>query len=135
MGVITTVDREVDEEARVTRLIAVTKWDINTVSALNRVAGRMAIGEGVGQRTLVASAYDELGLDLVWNKGLGITVPPEEKYPDAKKINYTRKTIDQIDNTSDIYNLLTAQLRERVDFGEFRSPEYVMHVWEVPFDL
>lgn len=135
MGVLTDISRDTDEEKGIVKIYAVTKFGINTKSQLNRVAGRAAVGHGIGQRSLVASAYDELGIDMVYKEGPFNIISPEEKYEEAKQIEYTQQEIETIDNSSDFFEMLTPRLQDRVRFGEFRSPDAVLHVWKVPLDL
>lgn len=143
MGVITHIASEFDEDEQVQRVFAVTKFGVSTRSALNRVASRASTTTGAGQRTLVASAYDELGLDLVWRDGpLGV-VPPEEKWPEAQEIEFHEVSIDRASDFGDITNIPTTGdtiprgkisdlLLEGID--SFR-PEQVMYVWEIPYGV
>lgn len=135
MGILTDVSVDVDEDEGVRRVYAVTKWGINMRPQLNRVAGRVTLEAGVGQRTLVSAAYDTEGIDMVWKEGPFKVIAPEDKYPDAKKINYMSKEIDSIDMSSDLFEMLTPRLQDRVNFGEFRSPDATLHIWEIPLDL
>lgn len=135
MGILTDIETEVDEDEGVRRVFATTKWGIHRRSQLNRVAGRAAVGTGTGQRSLVAAAYDEEDIDMVWKEGPFNVIAPEEKFEDAKKINYYSREVDTIDNSSDFFEMLTPRLQDMVKFGEIRSPDAVMHVWEIPLDL
>lgn len=131
MGVLTNIDDDYDDDAQIHRVFVTTRFAISTRSTLNRIAGRAAVMTGVGQRTLVASAYDELGIDLVWNKGLGFTVPPEEKFEKAQDIEFRRLNIEESSQFGDI---LTNHLQDAVEFGEFDDEE-TLYVWEIPYDV
>lgn len=131
MGVLTNITEDFDDDAQVHRIFVTTRFAINTRSALNRVAGRAAVTTGVGQRTLVAAAYDELGIDLVWNMGLGVTVPPEEKYEKAKDITFRQLNLEE---SSQFMDILTNHLQEAVEYGEFDDEE-VLYVWEIPYSV
>lgn len=131
MGILTRIDDEWDEEAQVHRIFAATKFGISSRGSLNRVASRAAVMTGVGQRTLVAAAYDVEGIDLVWSKGLGVVVDPEEKYEKAKEINYRSIPIEQ---ASEIGDILPIWFRDALEFGEFGEGE-VLHIWEIPFEI
>ena len=135
MGILTHVSREVDEESNVRRVYVVTKSGISQRSQLNRVAGRCTFQSGVGQRSLVAAAYDSEDIEMAWKRGPLDVIAPEEKYERAKQIEYMSQRIDTIDNTSDLFQMLTPRLQGRVKFGEFQSPDATLHVWEVPFSL
>lgn len=141
MGILTDISREVDEQNQLINIYAVTKFGISSRSALNRVASRAAIGEGVGQRTLVAAAYNEEGIDMVWRDGPASIIDPEEKWPEAKDIEYTSVKIDAASETGDITNIpkeatprgkLTNLLFE--DINEFREGQ-VLHVWKIPYEI
>lgn len=134
MGILTTLDTDLDEEEGVRRVFAITKWGIGTRTQLNRLAGRASVSAGVGQRTLVAAAYKKEGIDLAWSMGLGRSVAPEEKFTDAKRINYYSEEMDTVSNVGDVYTILTDSLRDMVDFGNYREEE-TLHVWEIPLDL
>lgn len=142
MGILTHVDLDYNDDEQVITVIAVTKWGISSRAQLNRVAARAATGTGVGQRTLVAAAYEEEGIDLVWNKGLGFTVPLEEKFPDAQKISYYSIPIDRASEFGDITgiektrvpgNKLKDLIFEGINY--FRDPDSQMHVWEIPYEV
>jgi len=135
MGILTHISREIDEENNIQRVYAITKFGINQRSQLNRVANRATFNSGVGQRSLVAAAYDHEGIEMVWRQSPFNAIQPEEKFEDAKQIDYTSQRIDTIDNTSDLFEMLTPRLQDRVNFGEFRSPDATLHIWEVPFNL
>lgn len=131
MGILTNISEEYDDRAEVQRIFAVTKFSINTRSSLNRVAGRAAAGSGVGQRTLVSAAYGELGIDLVFKRGLFDVVDPEEEYEDAKKINF--KSVE-MESASKFGDILTARLQDRVEFENYR-PDSVLNIWEIPYEV
>lgn len=131
MGVLTNIDEDYDDNAQLHRIFITTRFAISSRATLNRIAGRAALGTGVGQRTLVASAYDELGIDLVWNAGLGVAIPPEEKYEKAQDIEFRRLDIKESSQFGDI---LTNHLQDAVEFGEFDDEE-VLYVWEIPYDV
>lgn len=133
MGIITTIDGEVDEDEGVYRVFVITHTGISTRATLNRVAARAAGAAGVGQRALVASAYDEEGIDLVWNKGLGHTVPPEEKFTDAKRIDYHSVEAERASRLGEMFSLPSG-IKDKIDFDGFR-PDEVIHVWEIPLDM
>lgn len=132
MGILTTIDHNYDDDEQVLRIYAVTSFAPSTRSSLNRMANRAVVGHtGLGQRTLVAAAYDELGIDLVWSEGPFGSKRPEEKFPDAQNIEFESKDVD---HAGEFGEILTARLRERVEFGEFREGE-VMNIWTIPYDV
>lgn len=136
MSILTKVTTDIDEQDGVMRVYAFTKFNIADRSSLNRVAGRVAIETNVGQRTLVSAAYDELGIDLVWSEGFLGSIAPEDKYEDAKKINFMTEEVENMDNGSDIYDAFTARLQEEFDYGELIfNRNYVVNIWEIPLDL
>lgn len=141
MGVLTYISSEYDDEKDEQIIYAVTKFGINSRSTLNRIAGRAAVETGVGQRTLVAAAYDKEGIDLVWNKGLGVVISPEEKFPDAQQIEYYSVPVRRSSEFLDITNIredfvprgkVGDLLLEGID--TFR-PEEVLHVWKIPVEV
>lgn len=135
MGIITTVSEDIDEDEGVRRVFVVTSGNINTRSALNRVSSRASLGTGVGQRVLVAAAYKELGIDLVWSEGPFSSLAPEEKYEDAKRIDYKTMELEQIGIGSQITEMMPTYLKERVEFDEFHPRSTHLHMWEIPLDL
>lgn len=130
MGIITYINRDIDFDDEVTRVFAITKFGIQTRAALNRVASRITIETGLGQRTLVAAAYKEEDIDLVWNDGLR-RVAPENKYEKAQDINYMSTSMD---SASELGDILPVRLAEMVEFGEYGEGE-VLHMWEIPFSV
>lgn len=141
MGILTYMESTFDDSQQVQRIYAITKFSINNRAALNRIAGRAAISTGVGQRTLVAAAYDELGIDLVYNEGLGVRVPPEEKYEKAKDIEFYSVPAERSSEFFDITNIPKDSIpggklwdRLKLDIGSFREGE-VLYVWEIPYDV
>lgn len=141
MGIITHIADDWDEEDRVHTIFAVTSIGINNRSALNRVATRAAVTSNVGQRILVAAAYDEEGINVVWNRGLGVTVPLEEKWPEAQDIEYHTVTFEDAPNFGAIAELparrFTGQkLRDFFleDIPTFRDTDH-LHVWEIPYEI
>lgn len=139
MGILTDISVQYDDDQEVQRIYAVTKFGINNRTQLNRVAGRAAVGEGVGQRSLVSAAYAEEGIDLVWREGPFTTLKPEEKYPQAKEINYKSYEIDQLSELGDIAGMvkrdyLPGWLLDKIEFGEFREGN-TLHIWEIPYHI
>lgn len=141
MGVLTYMESDFDEQRQVQRIFAITKFSINNRSSLNRVAGRAAVSTGVGQRTLVAAAYDEVGIDLVYNKGLGVRIPPEEKYEKAQDIEFYSIPAGRSSEFFDITNIPEDKIpsgklwdRLKLDIGSFREDE-VLYVWEIPYEV
>lgn len=134
MGVLTYINHDVDEDGEVLRIFAKTKFGINNRAALNRVATRAAADSSVGQRDLVAAAYDEEGIELAWREGPFGLIEPEEKFENAKKISYRSVPMDTVSDFGDILDILPVRLKDAVDFGEFREGEQ-LHVWEVPFEI
>lgn len=141
MGILTSIASTYDEEDQVQRIFAVTRFSINNRSSLNRVAGRAAVETGAGQRTLVAAAYDEVGLDMVWREGPFSVISPEEKWPDAQDIEFHSVEMVRSSSFFDITDIperavprgsLTDRLIEGIPvFDE----ENVIYIWEVPFDI
>lgn len=140
MGILTYIGSTVDEDKGVQRVFAVTKFSINSRSSLNRVAGRAATMTGVGQRTLVAAAYDELGIKMAWREGPFSVISPEEKWPKAKEIEFYSVPAERASEFFDITNIPTDaiprgklgdQLLEGIDT---LRPESVMYVWEIPIN-
>lgn len=134
MGVLTDIRFEVDEDEQVLRVFARTKFGISTRANLNRVASRASTSLAVGQRDLVASAYDEEGIELAWREGPFGLVKPEEKFENAKEIEYRSVPMDTVSDFGDILEILPVRLKDTVEFEEFREGE-VLHVWEIPTDL
>lgn len=133
MGVVTTVVKDYDDE--MIEVVVITRFAVARRPTLNRMANRASVGVGIGQRTLVASAYDELGMDLVWNKGLGFTEAPEEKYPKAKEIEFKQiEAKDLPNNVEDLFRFaVPVQVREMVDFGlREKDEEKQIHIWRIP---
>jgi len=147
MGILTDIATEYDEQNEQLIIFAATRFDINTKSALNRLAGRASVGTGVGQRTLVASAYDKLGIDMVWREGPFSTMSPEEKYPKAKKIEYYSVPIDKASNFGDITNIPDSSIprgkfadalsdaAELISPGDVFNDEAVLHIWKIPYSV
>lgn len=136
MGVITTVVKDWDNE--MIEVVVITRFAVARRPTLNRVANRASVGVGVGQRTLVAAAYDELGIDLVWNKGLGFTEKPEEKFPKAKEIEYEQTMAKDLpNNVEDLFRFaVPTQVREMVDFGlREKDEEKQIHIFRIPKGL
>lgn len=131
MGILTTITTDVDEDDGVKRVYAITKFGINNRTQLNRVASRAAVGEGVGQRSLVAAAYDEEGIDLVWTEGPFGSVAPEDKFEDAKKIEYRSSPME---SASELGDILPPKIKDMVTFENYREGN-TLHVWEIPLDL
>lgn len=131
MGIITHISTDYDEDAQEQKIYVRTKFGISTRSALNRVAGRAAVTTGVGQRTLVAAAYDEEGIDLVFREGPFKVLDPEEKFEDAQHIEYQSTSMDSASSLGDV---LPPRLQDAVEFGEFREGEQ-LHIWTVPFEV
>jgi hypothetical protein len=132
MGILTNISYEYDDDKQELRIYAVTRFAPSQRSSINRVAGRAVVGHpDLGQRTLVAAANEELGLDLVWSEGPFGSKPIEEKYPDSQKIEFSS---NEIEHTSDFGEVLTARLQDRVDFGEFRKGS-VLNIWTVPYEV
>lgn len=142
MGILTTIADTYDEEERVQRIFAVTRLDFNNRSAINRVTSRAAVMTGAGQRTLTVAAFDENDIDVVWRDGPVSVTSPEEKFPDAKKINYMKEEIDSASEFGDITNIpdkfiprgtIGDALVEGID--AFRPDEQFLHVWEIPYEV
>lgn len=131
MGIITDVQSNYDEGRGVQRVFVRTKFGINNRSALNRVASRATVVTGVGQRSLVAAAYDEEGISLVWNDGPFGRLAPEDKFEDAKEIDYKSIPMERASELGDIF---PGYLQEAIEFGEFMEGE-ILHVWTIPFDV
>lgn len=128
MGILTKIHTEFDDDEQTIRVICITRFGITTRGSLNRVAGRASNAVGVGQRSLVAAAYDEHGIDLVWNDGLR-RMAPEEKFDAAQDIEYTTFSIDKASRFED---LLPPRIQDYVDFGNITGEEHV-HIWEIPY--
>lgn len=142
MGILTHIDVDYDDDKQLVTVYCVTKWGISSRAQLNRVAGRASTSAGVGQRNLVAAAYREHDIDLVWNKGLGFTVPLEEKFPDSQKIEYHSFKIDRASEFGDITGIEKtrvpgSKLRDLIFEGinSFRDPDATLHIWEVPYEI
>lgn len=131
MGIITSIYEELDREEQAARVYIITSGNVSTRAALNRVAGRAAVYKGMGQRDLVAAAYDKLGIDLVWNDGPFSTLLPEEKFPDAKKINYQ---FWEVESMGQPLGFFPPSLKDKLQFDVLRGNEY-LHMWEVPFEV
>ena len=141
MGILTHITSDYDDEEQVQRIFATTRFELNSRSALNRVASRAAILTGVGQRTLVASAYDKLGIDLVWRDGPFSTLDPEEKYPKAQKIKFKSQTIEKASNAGDLFGipqeeLPSGKLWDIVAYGTpDETRESIIYMWEIPYEV
>lgn len=141
MGILTHISDSFDDDRQIQTIFAVTKFEINTRAALNRVAGRAAVMTGVGQRTLVAAAYDELGIDMVWREGPFSVLSPEEKWPDAQDIEFYMVPVERHSEFFDITNIPpeaipTGTLGDQLHEGiETLRPEEVINVWEIPYDI
>lgn len=144
MGILTHMVSDVDEDAQVQRIFAITNTRVSSRSSLNALAGRAAVSTGAGQRTLVAAAYDELDIDMVWRDGMFSTSAPEEKWPDAQEIRYERVDIERASELFDILevpktreNVPGAKLMDLVLEGldVIQPRERELHVWEIPFDV
>lgn len=141
MGIISYIAHEIDEQDQVERVFVVTKFGITNRGALNRVAARAAAGTAAGQRTLVAAAYDEEGIDMVWREGPVSFVTPEEKWPDAQDIKYHSVEMKRSSNFLDITNIPErgiprGNLADRLIEGiPIFDEESVMHVWEIPYEV
>lgn len=139
MGILTDIGTEYDDENEQIIITAVTRFSISTRGALNRVAGRASTGVGVGQRTLVASAYDDLGIDLVWNKGVG-RVAPEREFPEAQEIEYSTFTMDKASEFGDIVDVPIDKipvmgLRDHIGEGiRIYDDESQVHIWQIPYE-
>lgn len=131
MGILTDISEEFNDEEEVIRIFCVTKFGINNRTQLNRIAGRASTATGVGQRTLVAAAYDEEDIDLVWNKGLGVTVKPEDKFEKAKDIDYKSEPMDMASKFGDI---LPAFIQDKIEFENFNEGQ-TLHIWEIPYSV
>jgi len=142
MGILTHISSEYDDSKEVQRIFAVTRFAPSNRSSLNRVASRAAVMTGVGQRTLVAAAYDELDIDMVWRDGPFSTKTPEEKWPDAQVITFHKKDIEVSSSIGDILNIAEEYLpRGKLsdsmydDIDAFRRDEKILMVWEIPYDV
>lgn len=137
MALIARVNDIYDGDADVHRISVVTNFEVSTRAAMNRMAARAAIHTGVSQRALVAAAYDELGIDLAW-RGVGGSVLPEERFSDAKRIDFNKFTMEEAHAISDI---LPGYLRDFIELEEYKEPgEYgettkMLYIWEIPLDL
>ena len=139
MGILTAIDSTWDTDNNVQRIFAVTKFGISNRSSLNRVAGRAAALTGAGQRTLVAAAYNEEGIDLVWREGPFSIAKPEEKWPEAQDIEYRSEEIESASEFGDILDIPD----KFIPGGKFADffiegidvfrPEQVIHIWEIPY--
>lgn len=131
MGILTRISDEYDDSAKVHRIFAVTKFGVKGSRAnLNRLSGRAAVMTGVGQRTLVAAAYDKEDVDLVWNKGLGFTEKLERKFPKAQEINYRSMHLEE---ASEILDVLPHGIKDMIKFGDIFDEQ--LHIWEIPYEL
>lgn len=130
MGIIARISSDVDENAGVTRVFIITELDISTRASLNRVAARASAHASVSQRALVAAAYEELGIDLVWAEG-PVKMSPEERFPAAKEIEYKNVPVEKPGPLEDI---VPKRLRDDLRFRKWMGGE-VLHMWEIPFDL
>jgi hypothetical protein len=141
MGVLTNISVHNDEENEQIVITAITRFQIAKRPTLNRVANRASVGEGVGQRTLVAAAYDELGIDLVWSEGPFGSKKPEEKYPDAKKIEFYQMPIDRASDFGDITGVdperlgMTKIIDLINEWVKPPSPDAYINVWKIPYEL
>lgn len=142
MGILTHISSQFDPDERVQRIFAVTKFAPSQRSSLNRVASRASVVTGTGQRTLVAAAYDELGIDIVWREGPVSIVSPEEKWPDAQQINFHIEEIDEPSEAGDVFNIpdraiprgkIGDFLKEGLDV--FRPDEKTLMMWEIPYEV
>lgn len=141
MGILTYMSSTVDEDEGVQRIFAITQFAISNRASLNRIAGRATVETGVGQRTLVAAAYDDVGIDLVWREGPFRVMSPEEKWPDAQDITFYSVPVERSSEFFDITDMpkdaiptgkIADQLLEGIDT---LRPEQVMYVWEIPFEV
>lgn len=139
MGILTHISSQYDPDEQVQRIFAVTRFAPSNRASLNRVASRAAVMTGVGQRTLVAAAYDELGIDMVFREGPVSIVKPEEKYPDAQDIDFHIQDITSASDMGDAFNLPDDAIpRGKIgDFfisgiDSFRPDEKTLMMWEIP---
>lgn len=141
MGVITHIASEVDRQEQIQYIYATTRFEISSRATLNRLANRASIETGAGQRTLVAAAYDTVGLDMVWREGPFSTMTPEEKWPDAQDITFEKIPIEKSSEFFDITDIPEdAVPRGRLGdlllegINNFR-PETVLYVWGIPYEV
>lgn len=142
MGILTHMSSQFDPDEQVQRIFAITKFAPSNRASLNRVAGRAAVMTGAGQRTLVAAAYDELGIDMVWREGPVSITKLEEKWPDAQDIEFHIEEIDSSSNIGDAFNIPEEAVpRGKIaDFlihglDVFRPDEHTLMMWEIPYEV
>lgn len=142
MGILTHVSSSYDDDLEMQRVFAVTKFAPSNRSSLNRVAGRVVVMTGAGHRSLVSAAYDELGIDMVWRDGPFTVLDPEEKYPDAQKMNFKVVNIEDSSSFGEIAHIpdeafprgkLADFFVEGLDV--FNPQEKVLMVWEIPKEV
>lgn len=142
MGIITHISDQYDQQQDVQRIFVVTRFAPSNRGTLNRVASRASVMTGAGQRTLVVSAFDELGIDMVWREGPFARVDPTEKWPDAKKIDFHIQEIDSPSTVGDVFQLPGQKLprgriRDFISAGldVFGPGERVLMMWEIPYEV